>query len=226
MPPLVIPHTFHDNVGEAASGAQVSENFTYLKEVLDKLPGLRLIGDFQGVLLSAPAAGAYMFQRSGAEMVKVETPEAERWQTTAGNVAQAGFQSADWQVPHKEMQVLVILSMLCNETPPGIEINARLVHLIEGLSVPPGSATLAKRFSLLGGGASIGGWPPPPATQAPKAGLLTRAAIGPVLEANLPLLKPGGGTYPTPLSVVIDYASAPAALSSMQIQASIYMQNV
>lgn len=227
MPPLVIPHTFHDNVGETASGAQVSENFSYLKEVLDKLPGLRLIGDYQGTLpYGASPIGAYMFPRDGKEMIKVEAPEPERWQTTNFGVASSGFQSMDWGVVHKELQVLAILSMLCNDTPPGIEINARLVRLLEGASAPAGSATLSKHFALLGGGSALGGWPPPPATSAPKAGLLNRSVIGPVTEANLSFLKPGGGTFPSPLSVVIDWASALPANCTMFLQASIYASNV
>jgi hypothetical protein len=44
MPPIALPHTFHDGVGEQASGAQVMDNFNAIKAPVEALQNLEGAG--------------------------------------------------------------------------------------------------------------------------------------------------------------------------------------
>jgi hypothetical protein len=212
-----MPHTFHDGIGENASGVQVNENLTYLMGVLDQQLAKPRLLDVVGAWIPATqAAGTFAIARHGMSLLgPLSEASAGVWLGAPNDVAWVDFHHADWDIAKKELQILAKVAIAANEVAPGITVTARLVRTELEYPTPAAPGALAMRYTEL---ASLAVVP------AQKAGESTRVTVGPLAPPHI--LKAGGGEISTPLAMLLSLSATPATGSAIQVQASIYRQYV
>jgi hypothetical protein len=199
--PVALPHTFHDNVQEAASGVQVMENLEALLKAINEQAAVQQRLDSYWGRVGPGHSGAQIFRRGIVGSIGILEPKAEEWETENNEIAWTDWAAVDFPARAGFTRKLIVTGIvLSNTVISGVEITFYLAYL----------------FSLAGAAGMIKTvWKP----ETGAGALVTPSVTNSVrTEAAYTIAST------RPYTVIYKLSKEPAANSEMLVQATLSMR--